>query len=435
MAAVLRPQLQDDVLAEDQVLRKVFKHLVTFLFILYIVAYLDRINIGFAALSMNKELKLTATMFGLANTIFYAGYALFEIPSNLMLTRFGARRWIARILVTWGIFTVASALASGAASLYGNRLMIGIAEAGFVPGVLLYLTYWFPPTYRARATAMFLIAQPVTIALASPLSGLILDHANGLFGISGWRWLFLTEGIPAVILGFVALFYLSDGPAGAKWLTETEKVLLRRRLERESIPAAKGSAWREVLSRDTILLSLSYFGLVVGLNSYATWSPQIVRELMKVHSFSYVGLVTAFPAVLTAIAMPLWGARSDRKMERTAHLVLPIILAALGWLLVAFVHAPEVRMLGLIFCSVGAFAGMTIFWTIPPMVLSGAGLPIGLAFINMIGLSASSLSPLVVGFLKDLTHSWVSSLLYVVVMLVGAAGLVTLVKGSNRSRF
>ena len=374
---------------------------------------------------MNKELRLTAAMFGFANTIFYAGYALCEIPSNILLARFGARKWIARILITWGLASSACMFALGAHSLYALRLIVGIAEAGFMPGIFLYLTYWFPPTHRARATSLFLFAQPATIAIGAFLSGLILDHAHGFWGISGWRWLFLIEGFPAFLLGFVTLFYLSDGPATARWLTGAETSALQRRLQREQrSQPAHGKVWREVLSRNVILLALIYFGIIAGLNTLATWTPQIVRDLLGPHSFSFVGLMTAVPSICAVIVMPFWGSSSDRKMERTWHIVLPMVLAAFGWVLVAVVKMPEVRMLGLIFCSAGIFAGQVVFWTVAAHIPSPRARPVGIAFISSCGVVAASLTPLLVGWLRDLTDSWAASLLFVAVQVLAAAALV-----------
>ena len=416
---------------EEQAIKRAFRRLISFLFVLCIFAQLDRSNIGFAALSMNKDLRLTATMFGFANTIFYAGYALCEIPSNLMLTRFGPRRWIARILITWGLASTATMLAVGPGSLYTFRLLLGIAEAGFIPGVFLYLTYWFPASYRARATGLFLIAQPVTMALGASASGLILQHANGALGMAGWRWLFLLEGFPTVILGIITFYYLSDSPAKAKWLSAEEKEALARRLAREqaAVPAHGNpkKAWREIFSRNVILLALTYFGVMAGVNTNVTWAPQITREVIKAHSLTWVGLFVAIPAIITAIALPIWSAHSDRKMERTWHLATPLILAAFGWVLVAFFQPPEFRMLGLIFCSVGAFVGQAIFWTIPPHVLSPAARPVGLAFISSCGIVAASCSPLIIGFLRDLTHTWAAGLMFVAAFLVAASIIVQFV--------
>ncbi|MGH9324423.1 MAG: MFS transporter [Vicinamibacteria bacterium] len=416
-------------LTSESVVRKVSRRLIPFLFLLYIFAYLDRINIGFAALSMNRELGLTATMFGMANTIFYFGYFLFEIPSNLMLARYGARIWIPRIMITWGIASTATMFASGPMSLYLIRLLVGIAEAGFVPGILLYLTYWFPQSHRARANAVFMVAQPVTIAFGASISGLILQAGDGVLGMSGWRWLFVIEGLPSVVLGIVAYFYLTSRPREAGWLTEAEKEVLEKSLtsgERAGVPERK-SAFRELAGRNVILLALGYFGLTMTLNTNATWTPQIVREALEGRSLTLVGLVVAVPALLTAIAMPLWSARSDRMKERSWHIAIPMGLAASGWLLVAATDVPWLRFLGLVFVSIGAFTAMAVFWTVPPLILSPAARPAGIALISSCGILASATSPLLVGLLRDLTESFTMSLFFVAGVLVSAAGLLLLV--------
>ncbi len=423
MTVMLRDSPAATPADEERVVRKVFRRLIWFLFVLYIISYLDRINIGFAALSMNKDLGLSATMFGVANTVFYLGYVLCEVPSNMLMAKFGARVWIPRIMVTWGIASMATMFAEGPNSLYGLRLLVGIAEAGFLPGVLLYLTYWFPPSYRARATAVFMVAQPVTLMFGSTISGLILDM-NGLWGIAGWRWLFLIEGVPAVLLGVVAYFYLADRPESVKWLNDSERSLLKARIGREQTVdhvEDRRSVWQVLASRDVLFLSVAYFGLVTTLNTIATWGPQIIREVMVAESLSYVGLISAIPPLFTAVAMPLWSMRSDRSGERVWNFILPVALAVVGWQLVSFVTAPEIRLLGLIFCTVGGFCGMVIFWAIPAAVLPSAARPAGIALISAAGLSASAVSPSVVGFLKDLTHSFTAGMLYVTVMLVVAA--------------
>jgi ACS family 4-hydroxyphenylacetate permease-like MFS transporter len=415
--------------ASESVVRKVSRRLIPFLFLLYVFAYLDRINIGFAALSMNRDLGLTATMFGLANTIFYVGYLLFEIPSNLMLARFGARVWIPRIMITWGIASTATMFASSPGSLYLIRFLVGVAEAGFLPGVLLYLTYWFPPSHRARANAVFMIAMPVTIAFGASISGLILQWGDGALGMAGWRWLFLVEGLPSVVLGVVAASYLTSRPSEASWLTEPEKRVLEASLGGPS--PARAGGFRELLGRDVILLSIAYFGLTMTLNTNATWTPTIAREALEGTSLSFIGLVVAIPAFFTVLAMPLWSARSDRRKERLWHIVLPMGLAALGWLLVATASEPWVRFVGLVWVSVGAFAAMAVFWTVPPSILSPAARPAGIAFISSCGIFASATSPLLVGWLRDLTDSFTAAILFVAGVLVAAAALVLMVRGAR----
>jgi MFS transporter, ACS family, 4-hydroxyphenylacetate permease len=402
----------------ELVVRKVFWRLIPFLFALYVLSYLDRINIGFAALSMNQELGLSRTMFGIANTVFYVGYVLCDIPSNLLLVRYGAHRWIPRIMITWGLASAATMFAVGPNSLYGLRLLVGIAEAGFLPGVLLYLTFWFPFRWRARATAIFMVAQPVTIAFGSTLSGFILDM-HGWLGLSGWRWLFLVEGLPSVLLGLIAWFYLSPSPAEAAWLSSEEKANLNAQLSRENPRIeTKTSIWAEMGSAQVLLLCLAYFGLVTSLNTIATWTPQVVGEAVSTRgSFTTVGLLSALPGLVAALTMPLWSARSDRRGERVVHYVVPVALTALGWIFVIAIAELAFRMLGLVFATAGAFTAMAIFWTVPASVLSESGRPAGIALISSAGILASAISPSVIGVLRDLTGSFASGLWYATLLL------------------
>lgn len=409
--------------AEDAVAQKCFRRLVWFVFVLNCVAFLDRINTGFAALSMNKELGLTATAFGFSFTVFAVGYLLCEIPSNLMMARFGARVWIARIMITWGIASAATMLAQGATSLYAIRLLVGIAEAGFYPGILLWLGYWFAGPYRARANALFMIAQPLTLAFASPLSGLLLEM-NGTLGLSGWRWLFLLEGAPAVLLGIVAWFYLTDTPQQAAWLNAEEKAALAAQLAREhvTLPAHEGvrGVLRQLASRNVALLSVAYFGLIIALNTTALWTPLIMREWSGGASFAMMGLLAALPALAAVGAMLWWCARSDRARERTWHLVLPLLLAALGWIIVALAALPALKLAGLVCAACGSFSAMCIFWTLPASaaVLSPKARPAGIALINSMGVLGGAVGPVVIGYTRDLSGNFTLALLFVVAMLL-----------------
>ena len=434
--------IQSSVMAElggdDRAFRKVFRRIIWFLFILLVVSFMDRINIAFAALTMNKDLGLNAAAYGMSLTVFYIAYTLFEIPSNLILAKVGARLWMARIMITWGLASAATMFAVGMWSLYGIRALVGIAEAGFLPGILLYLTYWFPRTCRARANALFIMGIPATIAIASTLSGVILQM-HGIFGLAGWRWLFLLEGLPAVVLGVICLFYLDDGPAHANWLSDEEKREIASRLERDRALEQTAATQRGILSqlgsRNVLLLSAAYFGLVTSLNANSTWVPQIVHGFAHSENFAVIGLLTALPAVLTVAIMPLWGASSDRRNERNWHLRIAMVAAAMGWLLVITSSVPEVRYLGLIIVSVGSFCALLTFWTFPASsaILSSEARPAGIALINCVGIGGgSAIGPLVVGYLKDLTGSFTAGLVYVVAMLIMAVICITIVAAQTR---
>ena len=413
----------------EQAVRKVTRHLIWFLVLLYIFAFLDRINIGFAALAMNKDLGLTATMFGLANTLLYLAYFFCSVPSNHMLAKYGASTWIPIILVGWGIASTTTMFAAGPGSLYSIRAVVGMFEAGFVPGIFLYLTLWFPQQHRARANALFMLAMPITMALGSPVSGAIMD-AKPVFGVASWRLLFLLEGIPTIILGIIAAFYLTDRPANASWLSADEKQALEQRLDRDNASAkstSSGGIWKEVFSPAMIILGAVYFGLTMTMNTSATWTPTIVHEMMTGRNFTSVGLIAAIPAVFTAIAMPFWSASSDHRNERIAHMVLPMMISAAGWLVVALSTAPDIKMIGLTLATVGSFSTMAIFWTLPPKVLSPAARPAGMAVMSSCGILASALAPLMVGFFRDLTHSFVGILIFEAGVLVASAALMFLV--------
>lgn len=409
------------VAREDLVVRKVGRRLTWFVFLLYMFAHLDRINIGFAALSMNRDLALTATLFGMATTIFNIGYLMFNVPSNIALVRFGAKLWIPRIMVTWGLASIGTLFAVGPISLFVARFAVGSAEAGFLAGILLYISYWYPTSARGRVTGIFLAAAPVTIAMGAPLSGLILQM-DGYMGVAGWRWLFLIEGVPSVILGVVAYFYLTDKPEKAEWLTDEEKQLLLGRMERERQrePAAKVkiSVLKELSSPTMILLCLCNLGLVTTLSTNAVWTPLIIREMMSGASYFAVGLVTALPALAAAIVLPFWTAHSDRQGKRLRHTVIAFVVAALGWVCVMASTALPLRMIGLTLMSVGSMAAMGAFWTLPSSALSSRASPAGIAMISVAGIVASLSTPLIVGIIKDQTGSFFGGMGYGLFMLL-----------------
>jgi ACS family 4-hydroxyphenylacetate permease-like MFS transporter len=430
VATITTADYADEQLNRSEALKKVWRRLIPFLFVLYVINYLDRINIGFAALSMNRDLVLSATAFGLANSIFYIGYVACEIPSNLLMVRYGARIWIARILISWGLASAATMFVMGANSLYVVRFLVGVLEAGFVPGVLLYLTYWIPSSHRARANGRLMMAQPVAMIIGGGVSGLILEKMNGVFDLQGWRWMFLLEGLPAVFLGVIAYFYLTDKPRNARWLDEAEKSTLGALLSEDQSAInspSTGSVWKQITDPKILLLAVAYFCLVNTINANATWIPTIVREVLAAYSLSYIGFVTAIPAACALILMPLWTRSSDRMQERIWHVVAALGMAAVGWLLVILFQQPEARLLGLILTVSGAFCAMCVFWALPQALLSEAARPAGIGLISAIGLLGSAVSPAVVGFLRDLTGNFSAGLFYVAGLLVVSMALVLLV--------
>lgn len=421
---------------ERAVVRKVSRRLLGFLFVLFLFSFLDRINVGFAALTMSQDLGLTSTMFGMASTVFYLTYVLCGVPSNLMLVKFGARRWIGAILIAWGLASSATMFAHDATSLYLIRAIVGITEAGFLPGMLLYMGDWFPSAARARANAWFMIAMPVTSALGAAASGYLL-RLDGVAGLAGWQWLFVLEGLPTVLLGFVTWWYLDDKPSDARWLSATEKRTLGAMIERDRAEATARQAsatsgtnagthtsmWRAICTPSVAKFALGYFCLVNTLSLASLWIPQIVKSFGTTSSNVTIGLLAAIPSVCTIAGMIWWGRRSDRLQERRWHLVLPMLFSAAGWVVTCFAPEPSLRLAGVAMASTGAYTAMAIFWTVPDRSLAPHTRALGLAVINAVGNLGSALSPIVVGVLKDWTHSFTSGLLFAAVSLLVGIGV------------
>jgi ACS family 4-hydroxyphenylacetate permease-like MFS transporter len=418
----------------------VSKRLLWFIFLLFVFSFLDRINIGFAGLTMMKDLGLTSTQFGLATTLFYIAYIACGIPSNIVLARIGARRWIGAIMIGWGLASSATMFATSPNTLYLLRVLVGITEAGFLPGMLLYLTLWFPAAYRARANAMFMIAMPVTAAVGSALSGYILG-LDGVAGLKGWQWLFMLEGLPSALLGLAVFYYLDDRPQQAAWLSAADKATLARSLAvdrpREPAPGAapaSTSLLAELASPTVIKFAIAYFCLVNTLAMVAVWTPLIVKSFNAGASNQTVGLLAAIPQIVTIVAMIWWGRRSDRKQERRWHLMLPMLLSAAGWICTAAASNPALQMLGICMASAGSYTAMSIFWTTPDQALSFKAQAIGIAVINATGNISSALNPVIVGWLRDATHSFSAGLVYAAVLLVAGAALVMVLPIERRKR-
>ncbi|CAQ83016.1 MULTISPECIES: 4-hydroxyphenylacetate permease [Photorhabdus] len=423
---------------QQSVINKLFRRLIIFLFVLFVFSFLDRINIGFAGLTMGKDLGLNATMFGLAATLFYATYVIFGIPSNIMLSIIGARRWIATIMVLWGISSTATMFATGPTSLYILRMLVGIAEAGFVPGILLYLTHWFPAYYRARANALFMVAMPVTMAFGSLASGYILEM-DGLMNLHGWQWLFLLEGFPSVLLGIIVWFYLDDSPKRANWLTDEDKKCLQEMMDNDQSALEqsadssthqamqKRSIWREIFAPIMLMYTLSYFCLTNTLSAINIWTPQIVQSFNQGSSNITIGILTAIPQFCTIVGMVYWSRRSDRLQERKIHTALPYLFAAVGWILTSLTNHSVIQLLGIIMASTGSFTAMAVFWTTPDQAISLRARAIGIAVISSTGNIGSALSPLLIGWLKDQTGSFNTGLHFVAGLLVIGAVIIWMI--------
>jgi len=413
---------------ETSTIRAISWRLIPFLVLAYFFSYLDRVNLGFAALTMNAELKFTPLIFAWGAGIFFIGYFIFEVPSNLALEKFGASRWIARIMVTWGIISALMATVSGPTSFYILRFLLGVAEAGFFPGIILYLTYWYPAEYRARFLAAFAIAVPVSTVIGAPVSGLLLG-LDGAMGLKGWQWLFIIEGIPSVILGVVTWFYLTDRPAQADWLTAEQKAWLSSRLESEV--AAKQAAQHLTLgqaltSPKVLMLSVIYFGFVGALYGMQFWLPQIVKAFG--YSNAQTGFVTAVPYLFGTVAMILWARHSDASRERVMHVGAPLLLTGVALGICGYMDNPYVTMVALIVAAIGIFCTFGVFWTLPTAWLSGAAAAGAIALINSIGNLAGFGGPYLIGWVKEATGSTSTGLL-VLALLPLIAGLLVFLGG------
>ncbi len=391
--------------SENTLYRKVFWRFVPLLMVCFMVAYLDRVNVGFAKLQMLQELKFSEAMYGLGAGIFFIGYFIFEIPSNLILHRYGARRWIARVMLTWGVLAAAMMFVNSPTTLYVLRFLLGVAEAGFFPGIILYLTYWFPAARRGKITALFMMAVPLSAFIGNPLSGWIMHTFNNVSGFSGWQWVFLLEALPAIVLGFVILARLDDRIADASWLTEDEKNLLKYNVEAEEAKKEKLSLVK-ILKRPRVWsMTLIYFSLSMGLYGVSFWMPTIMRN-SGVKDNLTVGLLTAIPPFFAIIAMVLNSGHSDRSGERRWHVALPAFIGSVGLAASAFnSDSTFFALTALIVANVGIQMAVPVFWSLPTAFLGGAAAAAGIALINSIGNLSGFVSPYLVGWLKDVTGS------------------------------
>jgi len=415
---------------EKTTMRSVTLRLLPFLMICYFFALLDRVNVGFAALQMNKDLGLSAAAFGLGSSLFFVGYFLLEIPSNLALEKFGARRWIARIMITWGLISACMALVVGPYSFYAMRLLLGAAEAGFFPGVVLFLTYWFPAAYRARIIAIFMVSIPVASFIGSPVSALLLE-LNGLLGLKGWQWLFLLEAIPTVLLGAACLWILTDRPDRAKWLTAEQRAWLAGRIEEDGArKSAIGhlSVWQLLRNRHFLVMAMVCAGASATGSALAIWQPQLLK------TFGLTNLQTGFlnsvPYGIASVLMVLWGRHSDRTGERRWHTALALLLIAGGLSSLAFTQSMLAPTMMLLSCAlIGAYSFKGPFWALSSTWMSPKTAAAGLAGINAIANLVGGGAISLVGWIKDSTGSFSLALLPMVALtLAGAVSVLVMTR-------
>lgn len=406
------PEQSADDVSGRAVIAKVRRRLIPLLFVLYVASYLDRINVGFAALKMNADLHFSPAVFGFGAGIFFLGYCLLEVPSNLILERVGARVWIARIMITWGIISASMMFVSGTASFYALRLLLGIAEAGFFPGMILYLTYWFPAKERAKAMALFITSTAASGIIGGPLSGFLLT-LGGTAGLKGWQWLFLIEGIPSVILGIVVLFYLPNGPGEAAWLNDKEKQWLLARLDAENALKQQSHHYtlvQALTNGRVLLLGVLYLSLTMGLYGIGFWLPQILKAFANTSDLT-VGLLSALPYLVAIAGMVLVARHSDKTGERRLHVALPAFLGAAGMALSAAMHSPVALIAAISLAAIGIWGAIGTFWTLPTAFLSGTAAAGGIALINSIGNVGGFASPYAIGLVRGSSSSFTGALL------------------------
>ena len=394
-----------EIADEDAIYRKVSWRLVPFLLLCYVVAYLDRVNVGFAKLQMLSDLKFSETIYGLGAGIFFIGYFIFEVPSNVILHKVGARVWIARIMISWGILSAAMMFVSSPTMFFVMRFLLGVAEAGFFPGIFLYLTYWYPAQRRGRVTALFMTAIALAGVIGGPISGWILREMAGVSGLAGWQWMFLLEGIPSILVGFIVLFYLDDRIAKAHWLTPGDKSILERNIASEDAEKEDPPLLAVLSSPRVWLMSTIYFCLVAGLYGVSFWLPTIIKSTGVKDNF-VIGVLSAVPYAFAVVAMIIASRSADARRERRWHVAVPALLGALGLVLsVVWGQNTVLAMAALTLATMGILTTLPLFWSLPTAFLAGTAAAAGIGLINSLGNLAGFASPYAVGWLKDATQS------------------------------
>lgn len=419
----------------DATYRKVGWRLLPLLFVCYIVAYLDRVNVGFAKLQMQGDLQFSEAVYGLGAGIFFLGYFFFEVPSNVVLHRVGARRWIARIMVTWGLLSAGTMFVSSPTAFYVIRFLLGAAEAGFFPGIILYLTYWYPAARRGKATALFLSAIPFAGILGGPISGWILQGMSGVNSWAGWQWLFLLQGLPTVALGVVVWGFLNDRVKDARWLTPDERALIERDIGAEHAGKSESGILTALANPRVWLLALVYFAFVSGLYGISFWLPSIIKGL-GITGVMDIGLVSAIPWAFGVVAMYLVARSADRRLEYRWHSAIAAVTGATGLVLSVVFHGNAVyAMTGLTLATMGIMATLPIFWSMPTAFLGGTAAAAGIAFINSFGNLSGFSAPYLIGIIKEATQSTDAGLYMLAALLIVGAVLVLLVRpDAPRSR-
>ncbi|ENP74318.1 D-galactonate transporter [Brucella abortus CNGB 308] len=419
---------------ENMTYRKVAFRIIPLLMICYIIAYLDRVNVGFAKLQMSEELGFSEAIYGLGAGLFFIGYFFFEIPSNILLHKLGARLWIARIMITWGLLSALFAFVQTEWQFYILRFLLGAAEAGFYPGVILYLTYWFPSHRRGKMFALFQAGSPAAGIFGNPLSGWIMDQFHDTAGWQGWQWMFVLEAIPAVVLGVVILLYLDNSVKAAKWLTEEEKAIVSRDIEADSKGKAASHSLMSLVKNPMLwVMTLIYFCFVMGQYGLTLWMPTLIRA-SGVTSNVTIGLLGAIPFICAIIAMVIFSRSADHYRERRWHLVVPALLGAVGFVVAASATNTTVSIIFLSMAAAGVLACAPLFWSLPTAILSGAAAAAGIALINSVANLAGFISPYMVGIIRDATHSSELGMYVLAGFLILGAAIVLCIPASKVNR-